>query len=52
MISVHIWSFSGPYSVQMQENTSQKNSKYGHFSRSKNDGCVYYVWWNNARIAF
>ena len=30
MRSVHIWSFSGPYSVQMQENT--KNSKYGHFS--------------------
>ena len=23
-----------PYSVRMQENTDQKNSKYGHFSRS------------------
>ena len=23
-----------PYSVQMQENTNQENSKYGHFSRS------------------
>ena len=23
-----------PYSVQMQENTDQKNSKYGHFLRS------------------
>ena len=23
-----------PYSVEMQENTDQKNSKYGHFSRS------------------
>ena len=30
--------FSGPYfppySVQMQENTDQKNSVFGHFSRS------------------
>ena len=26
--------FSGPYSAQMQKNTDQKNSKYGHFSRS------------------
>ena len=23
-----------PYSVQMRENTDQKNSEYGHFSRS------------------
>ena len=23
-----------PYSVEMQENTDQKNSEYGHFSRS------------------
>ena len=23
-----------PYSVQMRENTNQKNSEYGHFSRS------------------
>ena len=25
-----------PYSVQMRENTDQKNSEYGHFSRSVN----------------
>ena len=31
---VQIWSFSGPYSVRMWENTDQKNSEYGHFSRS------------------
>ena len=24
-----------PYSVRMRENTDQKNSKYGHFSRSE-----------------
>ena len=27
-------SFSGPYSVQMRENTGQKSSEYGHFLRS------------------
>ena len=44
--SVLIQSFSGPYfpafhpntensySVRMRENTDQKNSEYGHFSRS------------------
>ena len=32
--SVRIRSFSGPYSVQMREKTNQKNSEYGHFSRS------------------
>ena len=43
--SVRIRSFSGPhfpafglnterYSVHMRENTYQKNSEYGHFSRS------------------
>ena len=26
-----------PYSVQKQENTDQKNSEYGHFSRSGED---------------
>ena len=52
--SDRIWSFSGPYflafglnteryrvslySVRMRENTYQKNSEYGHFSRS-----VYYI---------
>ena len=24
-----------PYSIRMRENTDQKNSKYGHFSRSE-----------------
>ena len=45
--SVRIWSYSGPhfpafgltlrispYSVQMQENVDQNNSKYGHFLRN------------------
>ena len=32
--SVRIRSFSGPYSVRMRENADQKNSEYGHFSRS------------------
>ena len=32
--SVRIQSYSGPYSVQMRENTDQNNSEYGHFSRS------------------
>ena len=31
---VHIRSYSGPYSVQVRENTDQNNSEYGHFSRS------------------
>ena len=31
--SVRIQSFSGPYSVRMRENTDQKISEYGHFSR-------------------
>ena len=31
--NVRIRSFS--YSVRMRENTDQKNSKYGHFSRGK-----------------
>ena len=34
MKSVRIQSFSGPYSVWMLKNTDQKNSEYGHFSRS------------------
>ena len=33
--SVRIQSFSGPYSVQMRENTDQKNSEYGLFLRSE-----------------
>ena len=28
--SVRIWSYSGPYSVQMWENTNRNNSQYGH----------------------
>ena len=31
--SVHIWSYSGQYSVQMWENTDQNNSEYRNFSR-------------------
>ena len=31
--SVRIQSYSGPYSVRMRENTNQKISEYGHFSR-------------------
>ena len=34
--SVHIQSYSGPYSVQMWKNADQNKSKYGHFSRSDN----------------
>ena len=33
--SVRFWSFSGPYSIQMRENTDQKNSEYGYSSRSE-----------------
>ena len=33
--SVRIWSFFGPYSVLMRENTDQKNSEYEHFPRSE-----------------
>ena len=32
--SFRIRGFSGPYSVQIRENKDQKNSGYGHFSRS------------------
>ena len=34
MKNVCVWSFSGSNSVRMRENTDQKNSEYGHFSRS------------------
>ena len=34
LTSVRIWSYSGPHSVWMRENTDQNNSKYGQFSRS------------------
>ena len=34
--SIHIWSFSGPYFPAFGLNTDQKNSEYGHFSRSTN----------------
>ena len=33
MKSVRIWSFCGPYLIQMRENTDQKISEYRHFSR-------------------
>ena len=32
--SVRVWSFSGPYFPALRLNTDQKNSEYGHFSRS------------------
>ena len=38
--SVRIWSYSGPYSVQIRENTNQNNSEYGHFSRSERLGYI------------
>ena len=31
---VHVWSFSGMYSVQMRKKMDQQNSENGHFSRS------------------
>ena len=33
--SVHIRSYSGPYSVRMRENEDQNNFEYEHFSRSE-----------------
>ena len=37
MKTVHIRSYSGPYSVRMRQNTDQNNSEYGHFLRSSTD---------------
>ena len=34
-LRVRIWSYSGPYSVQMQENTDQNNYEYGQFLRRR-----------------
>ena len=34
MISARIRSFFGPYPVRMRENTDEKDSEYGRFSRS------------------
>ena len=37
--SVRFRSYSGPYSVQIRENTDQNNSEYRHFSGSfREDG--------------
>ena len=57
MESVRIWSFSGPYSIQMRENTNQKNSKYEHFLRSYwfiliNQNVLIYDWFNFYGIKF
>ena len=41
-----IWSIF-LYSVQMRENTDQKNSEYGHFSRT---GCLVYSAWSELDI--
>ena len=35
--SVRIRSFSGPYFPAFGQNTDQKNSEYGYFSRSDGD---------------
>ena len=52
--SVRNRSFSGPYWVQMWENTDQKNSEYRHFSRKESfikwlfESCfmmLFYFWW-------
>ena len=32
--SVHIWSFSGPFSVWIRENAYRKKSEYGQFTQS------------------
>ena len=32
--SVRIWSYPGPYSGRMRENTNQNNFEYGHFTSS------------------
>ena len=42
--SVRIWSFSGLYSVQMRENTDQKNFKYGHFLPSASLPLIQRIW--------
>ena len=36
--TVRIRSFTGPCSARKQENAEQKNSEYGHFSRSGHYG--------------
>ena len=51
--SIRIWSFSGsriwtdtPYNSVFSPNagnTDQKNSEYGHFSRSENYNVLFYV---------
>ena len=38
--NVCIWSYSGPYSVQIQENADQNKSEYGHFLQI----VKYFVW--------
>ena len=49
--SVHIRSFSGPYSVQIRENTDQKNSKYGDSSRSGNGAVSKFIAINFRRLS-
>ena len=41
--SVRICSFSCPYSVRMQENTDQKISEYGYFSRRATYSLIPYL---------
>ena len=41
---VLIRSYSGPYSVRVQENTDQNNSKYGYFPRSVIYDPLHFIW--------
>ena len=41
--SARIRSFSGTYSVRLRENTDQKKSEYGHFSRSANIYLIHFT---------
>ena len=42
MKSIRFRSFSGPYFSALGTNTDQKNSKYGHFSRSEEKFNIYF----------
>ena len=35
------------YSVRIRENTDQKNSEYGHFSRSEYNWLNRFIWWSS-----
>ena len=48
--NVNICSFSGPYFSAFRLNTGQKNSEYGHFSRSGIERNQWYEWINHTRF--